>query len=430
MKTFAQRMRKPQSENLHQSPAVGAPVGNQAMGALIGYDAGGSASDPALEDKMQAKLQKQFSFPNQEAQREPGGVPLPAAIQKEYEEKSGVPLDDVRVHYDSSIPSEFNAKAFTYGNAIYLGVGEQNSLEHEVVHTIQQKLGIVNPTHTENSLPVNTDPKYEVDSKDHQKMKQRKRRANPSLVVQFNRDDGMLSEAERGKIIHQYIQGKYPGALENKRPRTLLLGEENFSFANALIKKGSKKAADLYATSYRPLNYHRLYMHNIRSLRRKLGAGHVKGDVDATNIQDTQGLPAKFDRVYFNYPRAIFPRPTKELIDDFVRSARKKLNYGGQLHISVPTKHTYDHLPGRRNQGIKHTIYGAGIKRRIEKMGFLFIKQKGDIRDRYRAYGYTHSINDKGTELERLKGKELVFVKVPYNEARALSKETYRAQFD
>ena len=155
MKSYAQRMKKTQIANLQQSPAVGAQIGNQAMSALMGYDESKSKSDPALEDKMRAKLQKRFSFPNQEAHREPGGVPLPPAIQNEYEEKSGVPLDDVRVHYASDKPAELDADAFAYGSDIYLAPKEEQHLQHELTHVIQQKCGIVSTTRMDGALPIN-----------------------------------------------------------------------------------------------------------------------------------------------------------------------------------------------------------------------------------------------------------------------------------
>lgn len=155
MKSYAQRMKKPQIANLQQSTAVGAPLGNQAMGSLMGYDASKSKSDPTLEDKMRAKLQKQFNSPNQEAHREPGGVPLPPAIQKEYEEKSGVLLDDIRVHYDSDKPELVDADAFCFGNKIYIAPGQEHNLRHEVGHAIQQKCSVVVPTKKQGNLPLN-----------------------------------------------------------------------------------------------------------------------------------------------------------------------------------------------------------------------------------------------------------------------------------
>ena len=161
MKSYAQRMKKTQIANLQQSPAVGAQIGNQAMGALMGYDESKSKSDPALEDKMRAKLQKRFSFPNQEAHREPGGMPLPPTIQKEYEKKSGVPLDDVRVHYNSEKPDRTNADAYAYGSNIFMRSAANILLEHEIGHVIQQKLGMVSPMQTIGTTPISTSDRLE-----------------------------------------------------------------------------------------------------------------------------------------------------------------------------------------------------------------------------------------------------------------------------
>ena len=429
MKSYAQRMKKPQIANLQQTPAVGVQIGNQAMGALVGYDASKSKSDPALEDKMRAKLQKQFSFPNQEAHREPGGVPLPPAIQNEYEEKSGVPLDDVRVHYNSKKPSGFQANAFTYGSDIYLGAGNQECIGHEIGHVVQQKKGKVVPTHFEQGFPVNSKPELERTVLPAYKSKNLDHAQSVPPVIQFNRDGQPMSEADRGRIILEYVNKCYPSPLKSKSPRTLLLGEENFLFTKALVAKHPKIAKNLYATRYRSLSPRTT---QIRSLQRKLGAGHVLGSVDATNIQATPKLQRlSFDRVYFNYPRAIAHRSTKKLIDQYAKSARKVLKYGGQLRISVPTKATYAHLVkgNSRDSWQKHIHYGRHIKRRIERLGFLFIEQKEDLRKRYGEYGYERRMNDSDKGLDRLKGKELVFVKVPYMVANELSKEAYHKQF-
>ena len=187
MKSYAQRMKKTLIANLQQNPAVGAPIGNQAMAALMGYDESKSKSDPALEDKMRAKLQKQFSFPNQEAHREPGGVPLPPAIQKEYEEKSGVPLDDVRVHYNSDKPYSFKAAAFTYGTDIYIAPKQEYLLCHETSHVVQQKKGLVVPNKTVRGIPINTSQILETEANSVDFLG-KKKSGKPNRTVQFGKD--------------------------------------------------------------------------------------------------------------------------------------------------------------------------------------------------------------------------------------------------
>jgi len=75
-----------------------------------------------------------------------------------YENYSGYSLDDVNVHYNSEKPSLFNALAYTQGNQIYMGHGQEKYLGHELAHVIQQKQGRVSATEYKNKTAVNTDP--------------------------------------------------------------------------------------------------------------------------------------------------------------------------------------------------------------------------------------------------------------------------------
>ena len=93
--------------------------------------------------------------------RTSAGVPLPSALKKEYEEQSGVSLDDVQVHYNSDQPERFGAEAFAYGENIFLKPAQESLITHELGHVVQQKWGLVNTTHNENSYPVNNDETLE-----------------------------------------------------------------------------------------------------------------------------------------------------------------------------------------------------------------------------------------------------------------------------
>lgn len=77
------------------------------------------------------------------------------AIKENVEEKTGVDLSDVNIHYNVPQPSEFQSLAYTYGNDIYLGSGQESALSHELYHVIQQKQGIVPVQGYINNLPYN-----------------------------------------------------------------------------------------------------------------------------------------------------------------------------------------------------------------------------------------------------------------------------------
>jgi hypothetical protein len=71
---------------------------------------------------------------------------LPDALKSGIESLSGFNLDDVRVHYNSNKPATLQAHAYSQGNDIHLGSGQEKHLPHEAWHIVQQKQGRVKPT--------------------------------------------------------------------------------------------------------------------------------------------------------------------------------------------------------------------------------------------------------------------------------------------
>jgi Domain of unknown function (DUF4157) len=59
---------------------------------------------------------------------------------------SGVSMNNVKVHYNSSQPAQLNALAYAQGANIYVGPGQERHLPHEAWHVVQQTKGRVRPT--------------------------------------------------------------------------------------------------------------------------------------------------------------------------------------------------------------------------------------------------------------------------------------------
>lgn len=134
-------------------------------------------------------VQGKENLSQQATKRAPGGVPnnstvgrltLPAvpALQKK-ENKTGMPdnlktgvenlsgmaMDDVKVHYNSSRPAQLNALAYAQGTDIHIGPGQEKHLPHEAWHVVQQKEGRVKPTlQMKEGTPVNDDPGLEKEA--------------------------------------------------------------------------------------------------------------------------------------------------------------------------------------------------------------------------------------------------------------------------
>lgn len=71
---------------------------------------------------------------------------LPAQLKSGIESLSGLSLDSVKVHYNSSQPAQVGASAFAQGLDIHLAPGQAHHLPHEAWHVVQQAQGRVAPT--------------------------------------------------------------------------------------------------------------------------------------------------------------------------------------------------------------------------------------------------------------------------------------------
>lgn len=83
---------------------------------------------------------------------------LPAQLQAGVESLSGMSLDHVHVHYNSSKPAQLQAHAYAQGSDIHLAPGQEQHLPHEAWHVVQQAQGRVRPTlQMKQGVPVNDD---------------------------------------------------------------------------------------------------------------------------------------------------------------------------------------------------------------------------------------------------------------------------------
>ena len=96
---------------------------------------------------------------------DPNKTGLPDNLKTGMESLSGMPLDDVNVHYNSEKPAQLQALAYAQGTDIHLGPGQEEHLPHELGHVVQQKKGTVKPTMQmmgkSEGVPVNDDPQLE-----------------------------------------------------------------------------------------------------------------------------------------------------------------------------------------------------------------------------------------------------------------------------
>jgi hypothetical protein len=74
------------------------------------------------------------------------GEKLPENLRANIQKLTGADLSEVRVHYNSALPSQMGAQAYTKGEDIHLGPGQNHQLAHEAVHIVQQRHGRVSET--------------------------------------------------------------------------------------------------------------------------------------------------------------------------------------------------------------------------------------------------------------------------------------------
>ncbi len=86
---------------------------------------------------------------------------LPDNLKSGVESLSGMNLSDVKVHYDSPQPSQYNALAYAQGTDIHIGSGQEQHLPHEAWHVAQQKQGRVQATTQMKGAGINDEKELE-----------------------------------------------------------------------------------------------------------------------------------------------------------------------------------------------------------------------------------------------------------------------------
>jgi hypothetical protein len=82
-------------------------------------------------------------------------------LRAQVERLSGFDLSNVRVFENSARPAEVEAHAYTQGNDIHLGPGQEQHLGHELWHVVQQRRGHVRVTTQVGGRGVNDDERLE-----------------------------------------------------------------------------------------------------------------------------------------------------------------------------------------------------------------------------------------------------------------------------
>lgn len=109
----------------------------------------------ALDATIQRQAREESSTPQRQQENNTG---LSDHLKTGIESLSGVSLDDVHVHYNSTKPAALQALAYTQGTDIHVAPGQEQHLPHEAWHVVQQAQGRVQPTvQMKDGVSVNDD---------------------------------------------------------------------------------------------------------------------------------------------------------------------------------------------------------------------------------------------------------------------------------
>lgn len=137
----------------------------------------------------------------------PNATGIPDTMKTRFENLSGFSFDDVRIHYNSDKPAQLQALAYTRGNQVYVGPGQEMHLGHELGHVVQQKTGTVRKTLTIGGLPVNDDKHLEHQA-EHQILPKASpvSPANPGVVQAFGGDFSSMSRLASMAAVYNLLE--------------------------------------------------------------------------------------------------------------------------------------------------------------------------------------------------------------------------------
>ena len=128
------------------------------MGQAMGADFNNvKVHTNSQSDHLNKSIQAKANSQELSEERQPNQTGLPDGLKSGIESLSGISMDNVNVHYNSSAPLQFGALAYTQGSDIHVASGQEEHLPHEAWHVVQQAQGRVKPTmQMKDGINVNT----------------------------------------------------------------------------------------------------------------------------------------------------------------------------------------------------------------------------------------------------------------------------------
>lgn len=218
---------------------------------------------------------------------------IPMELKERLEQSTGVSLGDVRVNYNSSRPSRLDALAYTMGNHVEIGPGQERHLPHELGHVIQQKLGIVraNAMHP-SGMPLNTAVRLERQADEIgsgkrstiiQRMSQNAaQRCENKNIIQLRLDDVKINANQCGTDPTADTNATYQGAgLTCHHVISADVLERFFEFCDRITSNGNKRWCQKIKTEYEKWKNAAIDSATATSNRRSGGAITTRNEISS-----------------------------------------------------------------------------------------------------------------------------------------------------
>lgn len=152
-----------------------------------------------MADNSEESLELQ-EWQSKTQQAEENSTGLPDDLKANLEGMSGMSLDHVKVHYNSSKPAKLGAYAYAKFPNIYIASGQEKHLPEEAWHMVQQMQGRVKSTKKVNGTPINDNPSLEKEAIQEGK--------KASGGVQKNKNNNLVQKKRQGVVQRAKIEKK------------------------------------------------------------------------------------------------------------------------------------------------------------------------------------------------------------------------------
>ncbi|NBQ67875.1 MAG: DUF4157 domain-containing protein [Nitrosomonadaceae bacterium] len=250
------------------------------------------------EEELQKKATMDSSAQlKEQSSGKPNNTGLPDNLKSGIENLSGLSMDSVRVHYNSSQPAQLNALAYAQGTDIHVAPGQEQHLSHEAWHVVQQAQGRVQPTmQMKDGVPINDDKglEHEADVMGAKALGT----GFVQLVVQKNNQHSGSSQSYREVEISELSDEdarKHISDSFKKGKTDKPLINQSGSLVQRLPKKESYSGGDLFTVLKSDLN---------------TGTGTSEGTRNYVNDPKTY----KPDSILFDYQSAKTPKAGLQVV--------------------------------------------------------------------------------------------------------------------